>query len=114
MQSDRKKELKESYKSSKTSMGVYQIKNILTGKTYVGVTQNLKGTMNGNIFKLDSGMFKDRELQSEWKINGSSNYEETVLAELDYDSDESKTDYTEDLKVLREMVTEDITDKKFI
>lgn len=114
MDNNRKKELKELYKISKPRMGVYQIKNILTGKAYIGVTQNLNGTMNGNMAKLNGGMFKDRELLEEWKKYGSDKFEQTILAELDYEEDETKADYTEDLLVLRELTTENYENMKYI
>jgi hypothetical protein len=114
MDSNRRKQLKEAYKNSKTPMGVYEIRNTKTGKRYIGITQNLTGTMNGNLFKLDCGAFKDRELQEEWKTYGKNDFEQTILTELDYEEDETKTDYTEDLMVLRELSTEDFEYKKFI
>lgn len=114
MDRNRKKELKESYINSKSSMGVYQIKNMITKRAFIGITQDLRGTMNGNLFKLNSGMFKDRELLEEWKKYTSHNFEQTILAELDYEEDERKTDYTEDLKVLRELSTEGNLNKKYI
>lgn len=114
MENNRKKQLKDAYKNSKPSMGVYQIKNAVTGKIYIGITQNLKGTMNGNLFKLDAGMFKDRELQQEWNKYGKNEFEQTILAELDYEENEVKTDYAEDLLILRDMITEESINKKYI
>ena len=106
MDNNRKKELKELYKITKPSMGVYQIKNIMTGKAYIGISQNLKGTMNGNLAKLNGGMFKDRELLEDWKKYGEDKFEQKILAELDYEEDEAKSDYMQDLLVLRELITE--------
>jgi len=114
MKDNRKKELQEAYKNSKSKMGVYQIKNNITGKCYIGVTQDLKGTMNGNGFKLETGMFKDRELQAEWTENGKEQYEISILAELDYDRDEAKSDYAEDLLVLRDLTANEVQNKKYL
>lgn len=114
MDKNHRKQLIEEYKNTKTRMGVYQIMNTATGKAYVGITQNLKGVMNGNLFKLDTGNFQDRELQQEWKTYGGTSFEQTVIADLDYEKDETKLDYTEDLKVLRDVVTEDYFNKKYI
>ncbi|WP_027703119.1 GIY-YIG nuclease family protein [Metaclostridioides mangenotii] len=98
---NRKKELLLRYKEMKSEMGVYMIKSLKTGKVYLGYNQDLKGTLNGERFKLNAGGHKNIELQKEWKENTEKDFEIKVLEILEYDKDESKTDYTEDLKVLR-------------
>lgn len=114
MDNKRKKELREQYKDSKSTMGIYQIKNHVTEKVYLGITQDLRGTINGSRFKLNAGAFKDRELQNEWRDYGEDKFDITIFSELEYDKDESKTDYKEDLLILRELVSSEIENKKFI
>ena len=49
---DRKKELKEKYKMMKPEMGLFIIKSKLENKCHIEVSQNLKGSINGTVFKL--------------------------------------------------------------
>ena len=99
----RKKELLLKYKEMKPDMGVYMIKSLNTGKVYLGYDKDLKGTLNSERFKLNAGGHKNKELQKEWTKITEKGFEIKVLEVLEYDKDESKTDYTEDLKALRDM-----------
>lgn len=98
---DRKKELKLQYREMKKDMGVYSIRSKSTNKVYIEATNDLKGTMNGAKFKLNGGMFPNRELLREWKEKGEDNFIIEILEKLEYDKDESKTDYSEDLALLK-------------
>lgn len=53
------------------------------------IDKNIKATINGDRFKLNA--------------NKEENFEIKIVEVLPYDKDESKVDYSEDLKVLREM-----------
>ena len=103
---NRKKELKRQYKLMKKPMGIFAIKSKLANKYYIRATNDLKGTMNGDLFKLGSGNHPNRELQKEWKEYGKEGFSVEILEKLDYDKDESKTDYEEDLTLL-EMIWEE-------
>lgn len=99
---DRKKELKEMYKQMKTEMGIFIIESKNSNKYYLETTQNLKGKMNSVRFQLESGGFRiNEELQEDWKEQGSKNFELKVLEMLEYDKDESKTDYSEELEIMK-------------
>ncbi len=98
---DRRKELKEMYKAMKPDMGIFMIRSNFNNKCYIEATQDLKGTMNGAKFRLRFGNHPNRELQKEWKDNGSENFTIEVLEKLEYDKDESKTDYKDDLALLK-------------
>jgi len=97
---DRKKELKLQYMQMKPQMGVFMIRSNFSNKCYLEKTQDLKGTMNGNMFKLETGNHPNRELQKDWKEHGEENFTVKILEKLEYDEDESKTDYKEDLTLL--------------
>ena len=43
---DRKKALKDEYKKSKPNMGVYKISFKNSDKVYLGLSEDLKGTIN--------------------------------------------------------------------
>jgi len=108
---DRKKELKEQYKQMKTEMGIFIIQNKINNKYLLVTTQNLHGMINRTRFQLKSGGHPNRELQKEWNELGEGNFIFTILETLDYDKDESKTDYSEELYIMELMLTEKLSDK---
>jgi len=112
---DRKKELKHMYKEMKPEMGVFQIICKPTGKVYLGIDQNIKGTLNSTLFQLQMGSFlANRNLQKDWNQHGESNFEISVLEILDYDKDQTKTDYMDDLRVLRDFWREKFENAEYI
>ncbi|KUO75287.1 MAG: hypothetical protein APF77_22400 [Clostridia bacterium BRH_c25] len=108
---DRKKELKQQYKQMKPQMGIFIIRSKVNNKCYIQATQDLRGVMNGAEVRLGAGMHPNKELQKEWKEFGSGNFTIEILENLEYDKDESKTDYTEDLALLQ-MIWEEKLVKK--
>jgi len=108
---DRKKELKEMYKNMKTDMGLFIIKSNFNDMYYIEGTQDLKGTINSTKFKLDFGNHPNKELQQQWKDQGESGFTIEILDKLEYDKDESKVDYTEELNILT-MIWEEKLSKK--
>jgi len=98
---DRKKELKTLYKQMKPEMGIFMIRSNSSNKCYLEGTQNLRAALNSARFKLEAGIHPVRELQEEWKKYGALNFTFEVLQRLEYDEDESKTDYSEELELLK-------------
>lgn len=99
----RKKELLQKYKEIKPEMGVYMFKSINTNTVYLGCDKNIKATINGDRFKLNSKNHRCKKLQQDCNENKEENFEIKVVEILPYDKDESKVDYSEDLKILREI-----------
>ena len=108
----RKKELKEWYKNMKPDMGIFIIKNNFNNKCYIEVTQDLKGTINSTKFQLNFGNHPNRELQKEWKEKGESNFTIEILEILEYNKDETKTDYSGELNILKLLWEERLSQKK--
>ena len=98
---DRKKELKELYKSMKPDMGIFMIKSNINNKCYIEVTPNLKGSINRAKFQLEMGSHFNKELQEEWNKYGKDNFTIEILEKLEYDKEESRTDYSEELDILK-------------
>lgn len=98
---DKKKELKLQYKQTKPQMGIFIIRSKVNNKCYLQSTQDLRGVMNGAKVRLMSNMHPYKELQKEWNEYGADNFTIEILENLQYDKDESKTDYTEDLALLQ-------------
>ncbi len=110
---DSRKELKRQYKLTRPDMGLFKIASSVSGKAYLQATQDLRGTMNGALARLRGGTHQWRELQKEWAEQGETHFSMEILEHLPYDKDESKTDYTEELKIL-ELIWEDKLQKEGI
>jgi len=111
---DRKKELKELYKQMKTDMGIYIIECKVINKYYLETTQNLKGKINSARFQLEMGSYRNYGLQEDWKKYGSENFEIKVLDNLEYDKDESKLDYSEELEIMKAIWEEKLTKENMV
>jgi hypothetical protein len=98
---DRKKELKEQYKQMRPDMGIFIVRSNKTNKCFIVTSQNLNGYINRTRFQLNSGGHPNEELQREWKEYGEENFTIEILERLKYDKDESKTDYSEELEVMK-------------
>jgi hypothetical protein len=112
MDMSRKKELIKQYKQTKPQMGIFIIRSKVKNKCYIQTTQNLRGVMNGTIVRLEGGSHPNKELQKEWKEFGAENFTVEVLENLEYDKDESKTDYKEELAILQMIWEEKLAQEK--
>jgi hypothetical protein len=97
----RKKQMTSQYKQTSLPMGVYQIRCLAEPKCYIDAAKNLKGKMNGDIFKLSAGNHVNKGLQKAWNLYGKDQFAVDVLEELEYDPEKPQADYTEDLEILK-------------
>lgn len=95
----------------KTDMGIFVVESKVNNKYYLETTQNLKGKMNSTKFQLEMGSFRNNELQKDWKEYGEKNFEIKVLENLKYDKDESKTDYSEELEIMKSIWEEKLSNE---
>ncbi len=110
---DRKKQLKEQYKQMKPDMGIFIIRSKSNNKYHLRVTQNLKGVMNSTKFQLNANGYQNEELQNEWTEFGAEKFEIEILEILQYDKDESRTDYSEELDILKIVWDEKLSKQNF-
>jgi hypothetical protein len=96
-----RKELKEKYKSMKPEMGVFRVQSRISGNCYLYSAKDMKSLMNRYRFQLARGSHPDRRLHAEWSEQGADNFIVEVLERLEYDQDETKSDYAQDLELLR-------------
>lgn len=76
---DRKKELKQQYKEVSIEAGVFQIKNKMNNKIFVGSLNNIK-RLNGIKFMLETGNYTpNKELQMDWNEFGKDAFLFEVL-----------------------------------
>jgi group I intron endonuclease len=97
-----KKELKKKYKQTLPPMGVYQIKNMVTGKILIGHTKNLTAKFNSYKFQLNANLHPNKKLQEDYSKYGEENFTIEVLDRLEPKEDLSY-DYENELVTLEEL-----------
>jgi hypothetical protein len=97
-----KKEIREQYKRTPPDMGVYQVKNLASGKIYVGRAMDLKGKLNSERFQLKNGLHMNKELQKDFNELGADRFSFEVLDRLAVKEDPGY-DYSDDLRTLEAM-----------
>lgn len=97
-----KKEIKRQYKETVQPMGVYQIKNKINGKIFIGSSKNLTAKANSYKFQTKLGAHVSPEFLADYNSLGGENF---VFEILDYLEPKEGTghDYTKDLETLEEL-----------
>lgn len=103
MQNERRKELKELYKQMKPEMGIIIIRSKAENKCCIKASADLKSAMNSTARKLDVPCYPNKELQKAWTEQGANAFTIEILDRLEYSTDDSKSDYSEDLELLEEI-----------
>lgn len=96
------KALKKEYQQGHTPMGVFQIRNMVNEKVFVGSSLNLPGIFNRHKLELKMGSHKNKALQAEWNEFGADKFAFEILDELTPVSD-PQHDYREDLVHLEDL-----------
>lgn len=99
---DKKKELKDEYKQNPRPMGVYQIRNLVNDKVFIGISQDIPGILNRHEFSLKSGIHTNKKLQEEWNEFGSDNFVFEILDEI-MPVDNPNYDVKADLKYFEQL-----------
>jgi len=102
-----RKELKEEYKQMKFKMGVFQIKNNINGKIFIGSSLDLKAIWFAQKLQLDMGMHQNGELQKDWKKFGSDNFSYDILDEIN-ETEDKPVDYKKEVKTLEDMIINEL------
>lgn len=82
-------------------MGLFMIRCKANNKCHMEAVHNLNGRMNRSIFQLRASLHPGRELQRDWTEYGEESFAVDVLEKLEYEKDDPKTDYSEELAILR-------------
>lgn len=102
-----KKELKERYKQMKFPAGVFQIRNILNNKLFIGSSVNLDVIWNSQKFQLNLGSYPNAALQAEWQQFGENNFVFEVISEIKQDDDPNRN-YQREAEELKELYIEEL------
>ncbi|MBD2843696.1 GIY-YIG nuclease family protein [Paenibacillus sp. IB182496] len=87
----------------KPEMGIFVTRTQDNTVRVLETSSNLKGKMNSRIMQLQTGSHPNKALQREWDARGEAAFVMEVLETLTYSKDETKTDYSEELEILRMM-----------
>jgi group I intron endonuclease len=99
---ERQAALKREYKETKLAAGVYQIKNTVTGKIFIGSSVNVEARINRHKAELGFGSEGIPGLQADWNKYGSEKFTFDVLEVLD-DEYESDRELKEDLRLIEQL-----------
>jgi hypothetical protein len=78
----KKKELTKAYKETHPPMGIYQIRNLMNDKLFIGSSLNLPGILNRSRLELIDGRHLNKQLQADWNELGGERFTFEVLDEL--------------------------------
>ena len=98
---NRKEKIKE-YKQSIQPMGVYQIRNKVNGKIFLGSSKDLKGIINRVKFQLKNNLHINKDMQNDYNKIGEANFGFEILDYLE-PREEMEENYTKELQVLENM-----------
>ena len=88
-------------------MGVFQIKNEQNGRILIKGSTDIHAKWNRHQAELRFGSHRNKELQKDWKNTSSENFSFSILTVLEYKTEE-KVNYREEVKVLKEMILEEL------
>ncbi|MFA6571307.1 MAG: GIY-YIG nuclease family protein [Bacteroidota bacterium] len=94
-----KKKIKEEYKLVVPPKGVFAIKNLKTGRVWLGSTMNLKNIYIRYQILLNNGKHINSRLQEDWHTFGEESFEFEVLDTLEL-KEGPDYNYSEDLEIL--------------
>ncbi len=97
-----KKDLKREYKQTLQPMGVFQIRNLVCEKVFVGSTLNLDGIFNRSKFQLKAGVHPSKMLQADWNEFGAENFAFEISEEV-FPRENPDYDYKSDVECLEDL-----------
>lgn len=101
MSAEQRKAMTNAYRQTATRKGVYQIRNVRSGRVFVGASADLRVYMNRHLLQLRFGSHRSRDLQRDWNVQGEADFVFEVLEELK-EPEGIQSDYRDDLRALEE------------
>ena len=92
-------ELIDKYKQTSQPMGIFQIRNTVNGKLFLGSAKDLRGIINSNRFQLRNGLHRNKKLQQDFNEIGEKGFAFEIVDYL-HPGDAAGGDYTAELKTL--------------
>ena len=82
MDKQSRREAIREYKERKTPIGIFSLRCMATGETWVGASRNLDGQRNSSFFSLRQGSNRNPGMQAAWKAHGGEEGFEFAVVEL--------------------------------
>jgi len=95
-------EIRRAYKAAPREAGVYQVKNLKSGKIVLGSSKNLHGPLNRHRFMLSIGRHPNEALQTDWNQLGPAAFVFEIL-EIVKPSDDPAFDLDDELTLLEQI-----------
>jgi hypothetical protein len=103
-----KKALKREYKETARPMGVFQIRNTVNGKVWLGTSVDLPSILNRHRAQLGAGSHRNKALQQDWNSLGADAFALEILDTLE-PSDRPGDDPASDLAALEALWLEKLS-----
>lgn len=100
--------MKDTYKKLKFKVGVFQIKNTVNQKIFVGSSADLDAIWNRIKTELKFGSYPNAALQNDWKIYGEDNFAYEILSEIKQEDDGLQRNYRKEARQLEEMFLDEL------
>lgn len=100
-----KKAAKRIYKETAKQAGIFQVKNLVNGKIFLGSSLNIHGPLNRLRFELPVGRFRVAGLQKEWNEYGAECFSFDIL-EIVRNSDDPDFNIADELTLLEQIWVE--------
>lgn len=107
MNSASKKELIKEYKQKEVEMGIIRIYNMVTGYSFVDISNNLYKPFEGIKFQLGIGRFKSKQFQKDWNTYGENAFKFEVIDKLKPKEDSTNKQNLDELKELLKLWIDD-------
>lgn len=111
-EAQRRKRLSRAYRERDREMGVYLIRNTVSGKCFVGVSVDIPARFNRHRMNLKFGTEDQQELQRDWLEHGAEAFAFEVAERLE-PLDEPGYDPREDLNTLKALWLERVADQNY-
>jgi hypothetical protein len=107
-----KKTLKEQYKQSKVTGGIYRVMNTHNGMYLFNYTPNIQARQNSFEFMVSTGTCFDNRVIKDWEALGSGVFKFEVLETLEKKKDQTQEQFIADLETLAQMWDEKLDPSK--
>lgn len=103
-----RKEQKDNYKKLTFKVGVFQIRNKVNQKIFIGSSLDLEASWNRLKMELKFGNYPNAELQNDWKKYGAENFEFEILSEIKQEDDGKPRNYRREARQLELLFIEEL------